>query len=427
MTTTQQKKSVNPIIIIGALFFVFGFITWLNSVLIPYLKIACELSNFEAYLVAFSFYLAYFFTAIPASRLLRLYGYKKCMSLGLWVMALGALVFIPAAVTRTYGLFLAGLFIQGTGLTLLQAAANPYITILGPLESAARRISIMGVCNKLAGAIAPIVLGAVVLQDADMLNIGLLKMTPVEKTAALDQLATRVIVPYLCIMVSLTILAVLIYFSGLPEISAEDDSANITAANNERNSVMKFPGLLLGVLAMFLYVGVEVMAGDTVISYGAYHGIPLLTAKFFTTCTLVGMIAGYITGIICIPRYFTQETALKLFALSGVLLTIAAIATNGYVSVACIALLGFANSLIFPAIWPIALKGLGRFTQTGSSLLVMAISGGAVIPLLYGQLADMLNPRTAYWVMVPCYLFILYYGYYGTRTVTADKNTLFRV
>lgn len=412
MTT---KKSSSPIFIIGALFFVFGFVTWLNSVLIPYLKIACELTNFESYLVAFAFYIAYIVMALPSSWVLKNTGFKKGMAVGLVIMAVGALIFIPAALTRTYSLFLLGLFIQGTGLTVLQTASNPYITILGPPESAAKRISIMGICNKVAGAVAPILLGAVTLKDADGVIERIRHMNLAEKAAELDLLAHKVILPYVAIIAVLIVLSIWVYYSNLPEIDTDQEDAEVAQANSNKTSIVQFPHLLLGVMTLFLYVGVEVMAGDTVISYGKSQGIALSTAKFFTTYTLISMIVGYIVGILCIPKYFTQQTALKVSAILGVILSIAAILTEGYVSVLFISLLGLANSLMWPAIWPLAIAGLGRFTKTGASLLIMGIAGGAIIPLLYGYLADVVNPQHAYWIMVPCYVFIWYYALSGHK------------
>jgi len=408
-----KQSGIPPIAIIGALFFIFGFVTWLNSVLIPYLKIACELNNFESYLVTFAFYISYLVMAIPSAWVLKVTGFKKGMALGLGIMALGALVFIPAAMIRMYELFLLGLFVQGTGLALLQTASNPYITILGPPESAAKRISIMGICNKVAGAIAPIALGAVALKDADALVIRIKTMTAVEKAAELDMLAGRVILPYIIIMAVLVILGVLISRSSLPEIDTDTEDEAVAAANTGKTSIIQFPHLLLGVLTIVFYVGVEVIAGDTIISYGASQGIALSTATYFTTMTLVGMIVGYLIGIICIPKYFSQETAMKVFAMMGVAFTLGAIFTEGYISVMFIALLGLANSLVWPAIWPLALSGLGRFTKIGSSLLVMGIAGGAILPLIYGHLADTWDPREAYWIAVPCYLFIWFYAVKG--------------
>ena len=414
-TGTKQKPTLNPIIIIGSLFFIFGFVTWLNSVLIPYLKIACELNNFESYLVAFAFYIAYFVMAIPSAWVLKVTGFKKGMSVGLFVMAIGALIFIPAALTRTYAFFLLGLFVQGTGLAILQTASNPYITIIGPAESAARRISIMGICNKLAGAIAPIILGAITLKNADELTTRLVTMTEAQKAVELDALAERVILPYIIIIAVLVILSILLYFSKLPEIDTDKEDDAVFIANTKKTSVFQFPHLLLGVLAIFLYVGVEVLAGDTIIAYGASQGIPFSTAKFFTTYTLIAMILGYIIGIICIPKYISQDKALKFCAILGIIFSIAAVLTHGYASVLFIALLGLANSLMWPAIWPLAIAGLGRFTKIGSSLLIMAIAGGALLPLLYGWLADKINSQQAYWIMVPCYLFIWYYAVGGHK------------
>ena len=415
MSAENPAASLRPIITIGSLFFIFGFVTWLNSVLIPYLKIACELNNFESYLVAFAFYISYLVMAVPSAAVLKATGFKKGMAIGLGVMAVGALLFIPAALSRTYSMFLLGLFVQGTGLAILQTASNPYITILGPRESAAKRISIMGICNKVAGAMAPIVLGAIALKDADALNLRIRTMDAGQKALELNALASRVIVPYVIIVIVLIILSVLIYFSTLPDVDTEFEDEAVALANTHKTSVFQFPHLVLGVLTLFLYVGVEVIAGDTIISYGASQGIPLSTAKFFTTCTLVAMIAGYIAGIICIPKYFKQEFALKACAMLGVAFSILALVTTGYASVLFIALLGLANSLMWPAIWPLAIADLGRFTKVGSSLLIMAIAGGALLPLLYGRLSDVFNPQYAYFILIPCYLFILYYAAYGNK------------
>lgn len=411
----NSNNNSRSIIIIGILFFIFGFVTWLNSVLIPYLKIACELNNFESYLVAFAFYISYLVMAIPSSKVLKATGFKKGMSLGLLVMAIGTILFIPAALSRTYLLFLLGLFIQGTGLAVLQTAANPYITILGPLESAAKRISIMGICNKVAGVIAPIALGAVVLKNADALLKRIETMDLAEKAAELNALSERVITPYIIMTVVLIGLAVLIYFSALPEVEADSEDEATAATNKHKTSIFHFPHLLLGTLAMFLYVGVEVIAGDTVISYGASQDIAFATAKFFASITLGAMIVGYLIGIVAIPKYITQEKALKLCGILGIILGVAALLTHGIVSVLCISLLGLANALVFPAIWPLALAGLGRFTKIGSSFLIMALAGGAVIPLLYGLLADIINSHMAYIIVIPCYLYIWFFAVKGHK------------
>lgn len=401
--------------IIGGLFFVFGFVTWLGSVLIPYLKIACELNNFQAYLVAFSFYISYLFMAIPSAWVLKKTGFKKGISLGLMIMAVGALIFVPAALMRTYSVFLFGLFVQGAGLAILQTASNPYVTILGPRESAAKRISIMGICNGIAGILAPIILGAIILENADGIQNKLVTMNPTEKIIELDALAHRVIIPYLIIAAILAILSFVVYLSHLPEIDTDHEDEKVAAANLNKKSIFQFPHLLIGVVTLFLYVGVEVIAGDTIINYGASQGIPLSTAKFFTSFTLSAMLVGYLIGIICIPKYFSQQLALKVSSIVGIFFVLGAIFTSGYISVTCIAMLGLTNSLMWPAIWPLAIADLGRFTKIGSSMLIMAIGGGALLPLLYGHLADIVNPQDAYWIIVPCYLVIWYFAYNGHK------------
>jgi FHS family L-fucose permease-like MFS transporter len=419
---SSKKTTLSPIFIIGMLFFIFGFITWLNSVLIPYLKLACELTTVEAYLVTTAFYISYFVLAIPSAGILKLTGFKKGMSVGLGIIAVGALIFIPAALTRYYGLFLLGLFVQGSGLALLQTASNPYITILGPPQSAAKRISIMGICNKVAGALAPIILGAIALKNADGLKERLATMAPAAKLAELNELASRVILPYIVIVIVLVILAVVIYYSSLPEIDTDQEDESTAISNSGKTSITQFPHLLLGVLTLFFYVGVEVIAGDTIINYGNTQGIALGTAKFFTTGTLVCMLVGYFVGIACIPKYLNQEKAMKVSAVLGLVLSAVAIVTTGYISVAAVALLGLANSLVWPAIWPMALAGLGRFTKIGSSLLIMGIAGGAIVPLAYGALAQALNPSHGYIILIPAYLIILYYAVSGHKVGKAKLS-----
>ncbi|MES2064345.1 MAG: sugar MFS transporter [Bacteroidota bacterium] len=421
-TVNSKKTTLSPIFIIGMLFFIFGFITWLNSVLIPYLKLACELTTVEAYLVTTAFYISYFVLAIPSAGILKVTGFKKGMSVGLGIIAIGALIFIPAALTRYYGLFLLGLFVQGSGLALLQTASNPYITILGPPESAAKRISIMGICNKVAGALAPIILGAITLKNADGLKERLATMDPAAKIAELNELASRVILPYIIIVIVLVILAVIIYYSSLPEVDTDQEDESTAISNSGKTSIVQFPHLLLGVLTLFFYVGVEVIAGDTIINYGNTQGIALGTAKYFTTGTLIFMLVGYGVGILCIPKYLSQEKAMKLSAGLGLILSAVAILTTGYVSVGAIALLGLANSLVWPAIWPMALAGLGRFTKIGSSLLIMGIAGGAIVPLAYGALAQALNPSHGYIILIPAYLIILYYAISGHKVGKAKLS-----
>ena len=412
----SSSDTTRSIVIIGALFFIFGFVTWLNSLLIPYLQIACELTPFQSYFVTFAFYIAYVVMAPISTRTLNYFGFKNGMSVGLLIMAVGALLFIPAAMSRTYILFLLGLFIMGSGLAILQTASNPYITIVGPAESAAKRISIMGICNKLAGAAAPIIIGIFLqLDKADELKAKISSLSPAEMIEELDAMALRVIPPYIGIIIVLLALAFWVYKSSLPEVDTDEEDESLTTTNSGKKSVFDFPHVILGVITLFLYVGVEVIAGDSIISYGDTQGIPLTTAKYFATGTMVAMIIGYIIGIITIPKYIRQENALKVCAILGVVFSISAIMTDGFVSIAFIALLGLANSLMWPAIWPLALADVGKFTKAASSLLVMAIAGGAIIPLAYGALAGAWDAQSAYWLMVPCYLFILYYAVSGHK------------
>lgn len=415
----KQQSTVGPMIIIGALFFIFGFVTWLNSLLIPYLKIACELTEVQSYFVTFAFYIAYLVMAPVSTWVLNKYGFKKGMGIALGVMAFGALLFIPAAYIRTYLLFLIGLFILGGGLAILQTASNPYITILGPVETAARRISIMGICNKLAGGLAPIILGLFLnLEQADDVSRQVDSLSAEEYSAALDQVALQVVNPYIGIVVVLLALAFWVSNANLPEVKGDEEEApaeQTGEAVGNKKSVFDFPHVILGFVTLFMYVGVEVIAGDTIIAYGKDLGIPLQEAKFFTSFTMVAMVIGYIIGIIAIPKYLKQETALKLCALLGMIFTVGIVFTEGMVSLTFVGLLGLANSLIWPAIWPLALKGVGKFTSAASGLLVMGIAGGAVLPLLYGQLAHSIGTTQAYWIALPCYLFILYYAIIGHK------------
>lgn len=426
----MQAPSNNrkAIIIIGILFFVFGFVTWLNGTLIPFLKLACQLENdVQAFFVTFAFYMAYFFLAIPSSAILKKTGFKNGMALGLLVMAVGSVIFVPAANARSFGLFLTGLFVQGMGLALLQTASNPYISIIGPIESAAKRISIMGICNKIAGMLSPIILGALVLKNAGMMEEQVSKATDiVAKNILLDELAVRVITPYIIMAGVLVLLAIMIQRSSLPEIDI--DKEEITPDNTaiSKSSVFQFPHLLLGVLCLFLYVGVEVLAGDAIGVYGRELGMPLDETKYFTTFTLCSMLAGYVIGIATIPKYISQQNALAVSALLGIVFSVAVFVSTGYMAITFIALLGLSNALMWPAIFPLAIAGLGRFTKTGSALLVMSIAGGALLPLLYTTLKDnsIASNHTSFLLCtLPSYAYILFYaikGYAAGKTKMAN-------
>jgi len=410
----------SAIVIIGALFFIFGFVTWLNGTLIPFLKLACNLkTDAQAFFVTFAFYMAYFFLAIPSSWILKKTGLKNGMALGLLVMAIGAVVFIPAANARSFGLFLTGLFVQGMGLSLLQTASNPYISIVGPIESAARRISIMGICNKLAGILSPVILSAILLKDASALELKINTATDeATRNVLLNELAGRVIMPYGIMAVVLVLLAIWASKSSLPDIDVSEANAQPahSASAADKTSVLQFPHLVLGVICLFLYVGVEVMAGDAIGTYGKSFGLPLDQTKYFTSFTLVAMLVGYVIGIIAIPKLISQEKSLRISAILGIVLALGALLTKGYISVGFVAALGLANALMWPAIFPMAIRGLGKFTEMGSALLVMGIAGGAILPLAFGYFKELYNFQLVFFLlMTPCYLYILYYATAGYK------------
>lgn len=426
-----KKQTLIPIIIIAGLFFIFGFVTWINGALIPFMKTINELTDAQSYLVASASYISFVVMALPASYIINKIGFKKGMSLGLIIMALGALVFIPAAGARTYWMFLTAIFIQGAGMTLLQTASNPYITILGPMESAAKRIAIMGIANKVAGALGSVIFGAILLSGIDGMKERLSTVDAAEKSNILNTMADSVVTPYIVMAIVLFVLGILIRKAPLPNVEAEPIEESKTGEKS-KTSIFQFPHLWLGVLALFLYVGVEVIAGDTIISYGIALDIPVDKAKFFTLFTLMAMVATYALGVFLIPKYVSQTLALKTSAVLGIILSFCIVFTTGFTSVLFVAALGIANALVWPAIWPLALTGLGKFTKTASALLIMAISGGAILPPLYGALVDSKKegllasgveelPAMAeaasfgYWILLPCYIIILYYAFYGHK------------
>ncbi len=416
-TTRPAGDYWRQMALIGLLFFIFGFVTWLNGSLIPFLKLACDLQyEWQALLVTSAFYLSYFFLALPASAILKQTGFKNGMGLGLLVMAAGCLVFIPASQTRTYGLFLAGLFVQGMGLSILQTAANPYVSIIGPLESAAQRISIMGICNKVAGILSPIILSSIVLHKAKEIEEQVsAAANTAQRAELLDALAARAIPPYIAMALALALLALFIRRSSLPDINPADETDPIPHPH-QRRSIWAFPHLWLGALAIFFYVGAEVMAGDGIVLYGRFLGFEVDQTKYFTSLTLTGMLIGYLLSIALIPRYLSQEALLRYSAILGIVLSLGIYLTSGHIALTCMALLGLANAVMWPAIFPLAIRGLGSLTQLGSALLIMGIVGGAILPQLYGFLAEWegVGPRVALQaVLLPAYAYILYYAWQG--------------
>jgi glucose/galactose transporter len=407
------------ITIIGALFFIFGFVTWLNGPLITFVKLAFDLdTDAKAFLVTTAFYLSYFFLALPSSWILVRTGMKKGMALGLSVMAAGAVVFGNFATARNYPGALTGLFVMGSGLSLLQTASNPYISIIGPIESAAQRISVMGICNKAAGIISPLVIGSTVLSGVGTIEQQLHNTTdPQVRTTLLTEFAAKIHTPYMIMAGILALLACWIVYSPLPEVSAaEANTSHSGSGAKGHTSIFQFPHLWLGVMCLFLYVGVEVMAGDAIGAYGKGFNLPTSQTKYFTAITMTAMLLGYLVGLIAIPRYLTQTQGLTWSAVLGLVFTMLAWLTTGYTSVGFVAALGLANALMWPVIFPLAITGLGRFTERGSALLIMGIAGGAIIPRLFAMLKEQYPFQTVFLaIMAPCYLYILYYALRGYR------------
>lgn len=419
----EPRQVTYAVMILASLFFIFGFTTWINSILIPYFKIGCELNNFQAMLVAFAFYIAYLVMSVPAAYLLDKVGFKKGIMIGLWIMALGALIFVPAALNRTYGIFLIGLFSIGTGLAILQPAANTYVTIVGAKDRAAQRMSIMGVFNKGAGIIAPLLLAAVILKPTDTeLFKELDLMSDAARAAALDELVRRVIVPYIIMAAVLFILGLFIRYSVLPEIETNTESKSTNEANNDKTSIFQFPHLILGALAIFLHVGSQVTGINTIVLYGQSLGLDILEAKVFPSYILGLTMFGFLMGIVLIPKFINHLNILRVCTTSAIILTLFFFFIRGQVhflghysdlSIWFLVLLGLSNSLMWAGIWPLALDGLGRFTKLGGSILIMGLCGSAIVPMFYGYFADNFNPYVAYWVLMPCYLYLAYYAYYG--------------
>ena len=424
----QQQSSLMPMLIIGVLFFIFGFITWLNGALIPFLQIVCDLTETQALLIAFAFYIANVVMALPMSKVLDKTGYKHAMSIGLGIIAVGCLLFIPAAYSREFTVFLLAQFVVGSGLTILQTASNPYIVKIGPQETAAVRISIMGLLNKGAGVFAPLIFTALVLGEfSDVSAQSIAQLSEAERLQQIEALANGLVMPYIWMAIAMSALALALKFSTLPDL----DLSNEKQHEQSNESVLAYPQLVLGVFTLFLYVGVEVIAGDTIGLFGSQLG--LANATSLTSYTMAFMVIGYVTGLIVIPRFIDQAQALTGSAILGIVLTIMVAVSDpqsyavstalwGWTGVTVlpdtityIAILGFANALVWPAVWPLALDGLGKLTPRASACLVMGIAGGAILPMVYGGLAESIDSQSAYWMMLPCYIFILFYAMKGHR------------
>nr|WP_192503275.1 sugar MFS transporter [Pseudoalteromonas peptidolytica] len=406
--------------IVAAMFFILGFVTWLNGSLMPYLEQVLKLTPFQSSFILFSFYIAVTFTAVPSALVIRKVGYKNGMAIAIAMMMCAALLYIPAAKTQMFALFLFAQFTMGIGQTLLQTAVNPYVVRIGPEESAAVRVSIMGILNKGAGVVAPLVFTALVLSNfTDMAGKDLTQ-------ADIDAMANGLVGPYLGLAVFIGIFALGIKFAPLPELEKEGEEEHGSV-----KEALQHPNLKLGVIALFLYVAVEVIAGDTIGSFALALGVEKYSVM--TSYTMACMVAGYILGILLIPRVISQEKALTASAILGVLLTLAisfgspdSFIISNLLGLSAlpdillmVAILGLANAIMWPAIWPLALSGLGKLTSVGSGLLVMGIAGGAFGPvflgLAKGTSGTVESQQIAHLVMLPCYLFIIFYAVKGHK------------
>ena len=432
----KQKQYFISLTILAGMFFIFGFVSWVNSILIPYFRIACELTHFESYFVAFAFYIAYFVMAIPSGILLKKVGFKRGIMYGFMLTALGAFLFVPAALVRQFEIFLIGLFSIVTGFAILQTAANPYVTIIGPIESAARRISIMGICNKFAGIISPLIFAALILKADDSELFSLIEsgtLDAITKSAMLDELIQRVIVPYAILGGLLVLAGIGIRYSILPEINTDEQNATDEKENghNSKKSIFDFPYLILGALAIFFHVGTQVIAIDTIINYANSMGIDLLEAKVFPSYTLACTMIGYVLGILIIPKYVSQTKALIICTILGLLLSFGVVFADfnvtlfghqANISIFLLCALGFPNALIYAGIWPLSIHGLGKFTKTGSSLLIMGLCGNAILPLIYGYFAEVYDLRIGYWILIPCFLYLIFFATKGHKINSWKRN-----
>ncbi len=394
-----DRKYVIPLCFIGMMFFTVGFATGINGYFVPFLENNLHLTSSQSYLVIAATFIAFLVFSFPASGIIARIGYRKTMSLAFFLFAIAFALFIPAARLASFALYLLACFLSGVANTILQAAINPYVTILGPIDSAARRISIMGICNSLALSLPSVFIAAVTRKNIDSVTLG-----------DLDK-------PFLIIIAAVVLLGVLTLFAPLEEIKAagEENEADCPYAAGKK-SLWQFPHLVLGALALFVYVGVENLALLTVLDYAQDLG--LSNPERYTLFPGIGMAVGYVIGIILIPKYISQVTALRACTWLAVLDSLAIVLTPPQISIWCVALLSLACSLMYPAIWPLAITDLGKFTKKGSSLLVASIGGGALIPLLFGALKDAVGSQSAYWICLPFYLLIMYYAYYGYKIRT---------
>ncbi|WP_438383224.1 glucose/galactose MFS transporter [Asaia sp. BMEF1] len=422
--TCTQNKMVGPygysaLAVAALIFFAMGFVTWLNGPLISFVRVAFSLSEFSAFFIPLAFYFSFFLFSIPTSLIASKLGLKKGLTLSVLVSALGVAVFGQFVAWRIYPGALTGLLILGAGISLMQVVINPLVSLLGPPERAAQRISIMGICNKTAGILAPIVLGLLVMRNIGAVAEKAQSATdPAVREALLNNFVQALYAPYLGMAGILVLIAIVVAFAPLPNLEAPV----ITSGEGSQHRFFK-PHLVFGFIAMFLYVGIEVMAGDAIGTYGQGFGLPLDETKFFTALTLTGMLLGYIMGFIIVPRFFKQEVYMQISCAVGCVLTILALLTQGYASVFCVALLGVTNAMIMPTIFPIAIRGAGHMTAMASAVMVMSYSGGAIVPQFYVWLKPAFGFQGMFaMIVIPAYLVIMAYSRRYGRVGLAEQD-----
>lgn len=401
--SAKNKSYTLPLTFVGIMFFAIGFALGINSLLVPVLQGSLGISNAASYLIIAATFIPFLVFGYPAGLTIKAIGYKRTMSLSFIIFAVAFYLFILSANYKSFSLFLLASFISGAANAYLQASVNPYITILGPLESAAKRISIMGICNKLAWPIPSIFIVWLLGKDVHLIGIEDLNK------------------PFVIIICAFIVLGIMAFFAPLPEVKAEGEDENDNASEassyaSGKTSVFQFPHLLLGCLALFLYVGVETVSLGTLVDYANSLGLP--GAANYAWIAPIGIVIGYICGIIFIPKYISQAAALKICSILAIAGSLLVALTPQDISIYFISFMALGCSLMWPALWPLAMADLGKFTKAGSSLLIMAMFGGAVIPTLYGWLKDVTSPQQAYRLCLPCFLFILYYSISGYKIRT---------
>jgi len=406
--TVRQTQNANPflipLIIVGVLFFLLGFSLGINGLLIPYLKKAFSLTSAESYLALTATFSAFVVFGYPSGLLIQKIGYKRGIVVSFVLFAVGLFLFIPSATLERFPLFLLASFISGMGNTLLQAAINPYITILGPIESAAKRMCQMTICNRSGWAVAPIFLAFYI--DITQVNIQL----------------TDLILPFYIVVDIFVLLGIFTWFAPLPELKAvgedetdySDESVHVKAFVSSKKSIRQFPHLLLGVLALFFYVGIDTLTLVSPVDFAQSLGLP--HPERYTLFSVIGISAGCVLGVVLIPRFMSQLTGLRIGCLIGLLFSTFIPLLPATMAIYLIPFIGFATCLVWGAVWPLAISYLGKYTKAGSSLLVTAIVGGAVLPLIFGYLKDLLGDvQQAYWLFFPSILFITFYAFKGYR------------